>query len=291
MQYARCTVDNKVWEASDFENLPEGQLDHKRRSLLCVECGEFAWFRKESSHGHPAHFCAHHNEDCGLRVEYALIDGNRDDLTDSDNIIGSNDAIIVQLDQERGDNVDVSEVKEPPALGGGEGGRRHVLKEKGVAFAQHFSLRKILLRLVQSPTFRDSNKQVAIYRNKDDVLIRGAVRDVISSFANISPERHDDQTMLFWGPIASAGTTDDGKLWLNSSDRHQSVSVSIFPNIVKYFLKVFKINDLEELAGSHVLVAGRCYISKSTGKPIIWCGSPKYIVLRRYRDGKLKADL
>jgi len=291
MQYARCTVDNKVWEASHFEAIPKEQLEIKRRSLICEQCGEFAWFRKESSHGHPAHFCAHHKDDCGLRVEYIVVDDHRDEATVADNTVGSSDAIIVQLDQERGDTIDVTEVKEPPAPGVGEGGKRHVLKGEGFTFAQHFTLRKILFRLVQSPDFQNSNKQIAIYRNKEEVFVRGGVQSVVSNFADISSHLHDNQSMLFWGPIASAGKTKDGKLWLNSSEKHQSASISIFPDIVEDFLRIFKIDDLEDLAGAHVLVAGNCYISRSTGKPVIWCASPKYIVLRRYRDEKLRVEL
>lgn len=289
MQYARCTDDGRVWEASRFAALSTDVLEAKRRNLICVQCNEFAWFRKESSHGHPAHFCAHHRDDCDLRVEYVVVDDQRNDTTLAEGEVAAGDTIIVRLDQERGGQVDVTEVQRPPTPGQGEGGRTFVLRGTGRESEQHFTLRRILLRLVQSPEFRNSNRLIVFYRNEEEVFVRGPVRDVVASFADIT-RQHNDRQMLYWGPIASAGKTPDGKLWLNSSDRYQGVSVAIFPDIVEEFLTVFGINDLDELAGAHVLVAGKCYFA-GTGKPIIWCGSQKYIVVRRYRDGRLQAEL
>ena len=241
-------------------------------------------------HGHPAHFCAHHNDDCDLRVEYVVVDESRSDATLAESEVAAGDAIIVRLDQERGDQIDVTEVQPPPKPGQGEGGRSFVVRGAGRESFQHFTLRKILLRLVQSPAFCTSDRQIVFYRNEEDVLIRGSVRDIVTSFTDISRERHNDRVVLFWGPIASAGRSPDGKLWLNSSDRYQGASVAIFQDIVDEFLAVFSIDDLDELAGAHVLVAGKCYFA-ATGKPVIWCGSAKYIVVRRYRDERLQAEL
>lgn len=290
MQYARYTDDSQVWEAALFAVLPTAELESKRRNLVCVQCGEFAWFRKESTHGHPAHFCAHHRDDCDLRVEYVVVDEPRNDVTVADGEVAAGDAIIVRLDQERGGQVDVTEVQPPPTPSQGEGGRTYIVRGAGRESFQHFTLRRILLRLVQSPDFRTSNRQIVFYRNEEEVLLRGPVRDIVTSFADITRETHNDRVMLFWGPIASAGRTPDEKLWLNSSDRYQGASVAIFEDIADEFLAIFDIDDLDELAGAHVLVAGRCYFA-GTGKPVIWCGSPKYIVVRRYRDERLQAEL
>lgn len=290
MQYARCTDDNKVWEATSFAVLPISLLEAKRRNLICTQCGEFAWFRKESTHGHPAHFCAHHKDDCELRVEYIVVDEQRNDATEAEGEVNSGDTIIVRLDQERGGQIDVTEVQPPPTPGQGEGGRTFIVRGAGRESAQHFTLRRILLRLVQSPDFRNSDRQIVFYRNEEEVLIRGPVREVVANFSDITRDRHNDRLMLYWGPIASHGKTPDGRLWLNSSDRYQSASIVIFQDIVEEFLALFDINDLDELLGAHVLVAGTCHFA-GKGKPVIWCGSPKYIFVRRYRDERLKAEL
>lgn len=290
MQHAKCLDDGKIWEALDFSVLPPLELELKRKNLECVQCGEFAWFRKESAHGHPAHFCAHHKEDCDLRVEYIVVDDPRNEATLVEGEVAAGDSIIVRLDQEKGNKFEVMEVQPPPTPGHGEGGRAFIIQGKEKESFQHFTLRKILLRLVQSKNFRTSNTQILLLKNENEPLIQGSISEKVTNFSDISPEKHDNQVMLFWGPIASAKTTIDGKLWLNSSNRYQGSSVAIFNNIVKEFLEIFDISDLDELAGAHVLVAGRCTFS-AAGKPVIWCASPKYIVIRRYKDEKLKAHL
>lgn len=289
MQYAKCTDDGHVWEAVRFAALPSHVLEIKRNSLICAECEEFAWFRKESSHGHPAHFCAHHRDDCGLKIEYVVVDEPRNEASIAEGQVDSGDTIIVRLDKEKGGQVDVTQVQAPPVPGQGEGGRTFILKGAGRESAQHFTLRKILLRLVQSPDFRNSERQIIFYKNEDEALTRGPVRDVVASFADVTPTHHE-RMMFYWGPIASAGRTDDEKLWLNSSSRNKSVSVAIFPNIVNSFLELFELKDIDEFEGAHVLVAGKCYYT-GTGKPVIWCGNPNYIFVRRYRDERLQADL
>lgn len=283
MQYANCKDDGKVWEASRFSQLPSAELEAKRRSLECVECKQFAWFRKESTHGHPAHFCAHHAENCTLRVEYIVVDGNRSDATQEENQVDAGDAIIVRLDKEQGQEVDVKEVQPAGDPGEGAGGTRYVAGVASRESAQHFTLRRILYRLVQSPNFRESQSKIALYRNEAEVLIAGPVADVVFNFADITRERHHEQLMLYWGPIASAGRTQDGKIWLNSSQENKSASIAIFQDVAQEFLDAFQIDDLEELAGAHVLVAARCVVAES-GKPVIWCGSVKNIVIRRYRE-------
>lgn len=289
MQYARCVVDDQVWEAEKFAALPNDELEEKRRNLLCVECNEFAWFRKESTHGHPAHFCAHHSDDCDLRVDYIIVDDPLDDATIDEEQVDSGDTIIVRLDQEQGNDVEVAQVEPPANPGQGQGGRTHRLIGQGRETLQHFTLRRLLLRLVQSPKFRRSNTKVVFYRNEEDILIQGLVRDIVTSFDEIDPSLHDGETRLYWGPISSAKTTPDGKIWLNSSDNNNSTSIAIFEDIADQFLQVFNILDLDSLMGAHVLTAGTCHISKRTGKPTIWCGSPKYIIIRRYRDPNLAA--
>jgi hypothetical protein len=289
MQYASCKEDGKVWEASSFSQLPPAELEAKRRSLECVECKQFAWFRKESTHGHPAHFCAHHAENCNLRVEYIVVDNERGDATQDESQVDAGDAIIVRLDQEQGQEVDVKEVQPAGDLGQAAGGKRFIAGPASRESSQHFTLRRILYRLVQSPNFRESQTPIALYRSENEVLIAGPVADVVFNFVDISRERHHEKLMLYWGPIASAGRTKDGKIWLNSSSENKSASIAIFEDVAPEFQATFKIEDLEDLAGAHVLVAARCVVAES-GKPVIWCGSAKTIVIRRYREQSEKVS-
>jgi hypothetical protein len=126
MQYARSIDDGEIWEASKFSLLSIIEIESKRRNLICAECEELAWYRKESAHGHPPHFCAHHKEDCGLKVQYAVIDDTRQDGTDAVDQVADGDAIIVKLDEEQGGTVEVAEVPHAPDGTGGSGGTRFV---------------------------------------------------------------------------------------------------------------------------------------------------------------------
>jgi len=289
MQYARCTTDGEVWEALPFSELVPAVLDEKRLNLVCEECGEFAWFRKESSHGHPAHFCARHDAECNLKVDYVVSDDQRDDATAEEDEVSSGDTIIVRLDEETGGDVEVAEVQKPPEEGQGVGGRTFIIKGKNRESSQQFTLRKILLRLVQSPNFSESSSELVFYKNAEEVLIRGQVKNIITSFKDIGENTHDDAHRFYWGPIASAKKSDDGKIWLNSGRSYSSVSVAIFEDIADEFLDLFNVDDLEDLAGAYILVAGRCISTgRGRGKPVIWCGTSKYIFVRKYRAASLQ---
>lgn len=291
MQYAKCTSDDEVWEALAFSQLDPALLETKRLSLICVECGKFAWFRKESTHGHPAHFCARHDPECDLKVEYVLSDDNREDATLEEDEVSAGDTIIVRLDQEDGGSVDVPEVQKPAIDGQGVGGRTFIIKGKHRESDQQFTLRRILHRLVQSPKFSESNSNIVFYKNADEIMISGGVKDIVCAFENISKDKNNDKTMFYWGPIASAKNTSDGKVWLNSGSQYGSASVAIFEDVASEFLNLFQIDDLEDLAGAYILVAGRClYSDGGKGKPIIWCGQPKYIVVRRYNAKNLQVQ-
>ncbi|WP_058361646.1 hypothetical protein [Xanthomonas translucens] len=285
MQHASEAGGGKVWEANDFSQLPEDILESKRRALECKECGEFAWFRKESRHGHPPHFCSHHAENCDLKVRYEVV-GDRAPGVNEEDQVESGDSIVVRLDLEDAKKVDVLSTQQlPGAENAREGGSRFIGIGGNRVSNQNFTLRRILYRLVQSPAFRESQHLISLYRNENEVLIQGPVREIAQELSHISRELHHDKLALYWGAVASAGRTADGKLWLNTSINRSDASVALYEDIAQKFLDAFEIEDTEDLAGSHVLVAGRCLYSQS-GKPVIRCGSMKFIVVRRYRENK-----
>lgn len=280
MQDARCTLDNQNWTAERFSRLPGNRLEVLRRHLVCLSCGQFAWFRRESAHGHPAHFCAHHLETCELRAVYTLSTDPRDEQTSEEGQLRAGDGIIVDLDDARpGGTVDVQ--LPPDGAGGGGGGRHHVLPYSGDTTA-HLTLRRLLHRLVASEEFRGSSRVVTIFRG-GEVYVQGAVRDVLVPFQR-AEEVPPEINAFFWGQIASVGLTNDGCLWLNSSATNPrgDTSIAIFDDVREQFMRAFEVGDIEELIGAHVLVGGRCRVA-GTGKKTIWCGSVRNIVVRRYR--------
>lgn len=282
MQYAKCKSDNKVWEASQFALQDECILEEKRKNLVCTACGEFAWFRKESKHGHPAHFCAHHDDRCELKVNYVSVDDHAKDGTVLEDEVTSGSSIIVRLDQETGGDVEVIPAQQNVRDGYENGGRYFVTKNKERESIQQFTLRRILHRLVKSKDFRNSATDIVFYANDNEIMLNGPVRDIIVNFDEIT-EIHRGVTKFYWGPVVSTGRTDDGKIWLNSAYGYSSTSVAINEDIADKFLQLFEIDDLDELLGSWVLVAGRCNFS-STGKPIIWCTKQNYIFVRKYKE-------
>jgi len=219
MQYAQCTVDNKIWEASEFAKLSD--LKDKRDKLICIECHQDAWFRKEGIDGRSAHFSAHHIDDCKFRVEYIVVN---DQKSDAALLTGNGDTIIVQLDQEQGGAIDVPNIQVLPDYHSFNGSRKIIIDGSQRESTQQARLRKILYRLVKSPNFRNSNQNIIFYKNETDILIDGQVRDVIVSFADIRPEIHNNSLRLYWGMIASAGQSTNGTIWLNSSS-YQSTSI------------------------------------------------------------------
>lgn len=66
--------------------------------------------------------------------------------------------------------------------------------------------------------------------------------------------------------------------------RRNDVSVVVYSDIVDEFLERFDVDDIEDLVGAHVLVAGNGWVSGNTDKPIIWCASANNIFVRRYNN-------
>lgn len=288
MQYAFCRTDEVVWEAFQFSQLPSVELSEKRNNLLCTQCGALAWFRKESTHGRPAHFCAHHEPDCELKAEYVVVDDDRGDASEAVEEVKSSGDIVVRLDKEKGGDIDVRPAANVPNGQPWQAGRSYAVRGEDRFSNQEFTLKRVLHRLVQSPSFRSSTARITFYRSENEPLIDGRVCDVTTAFSDISRQDEGDRK-FFWGPITSAKRDNDGKIWLNSAPQYQSVSVVIFTDIADDFLKAFNIEDLDELAGAHVLVSGRCaFTGKGQQKPIIWCGALYQVVIRRYRAANLQ---
>lgn len=289
MQYALCRNDGKTWEAYAFSRLGHSELSDKRNNLICTMCGALAWFRKESTHGHPAHFCAHHNNECELKAEYVVVDQDKGDGTEAVDMLKSSGDIIVRLDKEKGGDIDVAPPAELPGGPVSQDGRTHLVKGGDRLSSQEFTLRRILHRLVQSPDFRNSSAKLTFFKKGDEPYISGCVKDITRAFSEISKEETSENPMFYWGPITSVKTTPDGKIWLNSSPQYQSVSVAIFPDIADDFINSFNIDELDDLAGAHILVSGKCFFTgKQQSKPIIWCGAVNQIVIRRYRAANLQ---
>jgi hypothetical protein len=268
---------------SEFANLPVSELSLKRNALLCPRCKEFAWFCKEGKNKHPAHFCAHHSENCSLKIECAPVSDVKEEFGNEEKI--NSNALVVSLDGIEKGGFEVEAPKDSEVAEGG-GSRRYLPVSIEREAAQQSTLRRILLRLVRSVEFRLSTQQLVIYKSPEEVLLRGKVSDVVVGFHDIQKEFHNDQYLMYWGPISSVKRSKNGIIWLNSSHANQSASVAIFADIADRFVDLFKVENFELLSGAHVLVIGRCKYSMNE-KPVIWCANTKNITIRKYKSASL----
>ena len=281
--WARCTLDNKVWEAQRFARLPDDELIRCRRNLICDQCRQQAWFKRASTHGQPPHFGAHHADGCEHRAEWRDSEHGRFAQSDEADSVESGGTIMVDLARDSDSDLGVSEVQPAPDAASPPGGRRYVKGDFQRTSKLQFSLRRTLHRLLRSPGFRESTDRIAVVSPGGETLVTGPVRQVAIALSSLTADNVVDERRLYWGAVTDAVRAKDGRLWLNTSGDRRAPSVAIHEDLVAEFLAGCKVEDLEDFAGAHVLVIGRCTVS-SKGKPTVWCGgSTRYIVVRRYK--------
>ncbi|MGN2612990.1 hypothetical protein ACTFQ6_14605 [Aliivibrio fischeri] len=283
MDIALCTLDGKEWYADEFWALGEKAIVTMRRNLQCKSCNGDAWFRKSSYGNKVPHFCAHHTENCKFATNYEVIDDG--DGGDAQLAANQDTGIILNLGLDSNYDVDVKVNEPKPDVPSGE--RRSGVEIKnggGKDFPAHLTLKNTLYKLVRSDKLYTSDTKVTI----PNIPIQGLPEKANELFVNFKDVHngYDGLNRIYWGFISDAGLTSDGRLWLNAGSRSDGLSVSINADITDEFRSYFKVDkSLEQLEGCHALIIGDCYYA-STGKPVIWCGSLDYVVLRRYNFDK-----
>ncbi|WP_345987033.1 hypothetical protein WCX18_07640 [Sulfurimonas sp. HSL1-2] len=292
MRYAFCKSDNKQYSARDFEKLPDDELQEKRASLFCVECKERAWFTRSTQNGikdREAYFNSHHKEGCSQKTSYVLVEDERDAAPSTTETVTTADEIAVNLDEKKGGVIaDLSnENKKETSDDTDPSGTRNV---KGLAGKNYTNkdktLRQVLASLVRYQNFRFSDKKIRFYSSAGAIQIDGIVRNEIVNFDDFKPSEGREHK-IYWGLIVTANKSSDGTIWLNAGDSKKELSIKIFPDKADEFIDAFKIKNLEELNGAHVIVVGRSQVA-STGKPIIYCANTNFINLQRYKEEYLE---
>lgn len=283
MDVALCSIDGKEWEADKFWALGEKNIVTMRRNLKCPLCNGDAWFRKSSYGNKVPHFCAHHDEDCPNATNYEVIDDG--DGSGGQPAANPESGIILDLGLDKNYEVDVKspEIKSPTPTGERRSGN-DIKNGGGKDYPAHLTLKNTLYKLVRSDKLYLSDAKVTI----PNIPIQGLpekANELFVNFKNVH-EGYNGLNRIYWGFISDAGFTSDGKLWLNAGSRTDGLSVSINPDIAEEFRTYFHVDkSLDQLEGCHALIIGDCYYA-STGKPVIWCGSLDYVVLRRYNFDK-----
>ncbi|WP_318405645.1 hypothetical protein [Photobacterium leiognathi] len=284
MDIAFCTIDGKEWYADEFWALGEKAIVTMRRNLQCTSCNGDAWFRKSSYGNKVPHFCAHHTEDCNYATIYEVIDDG--DGGDGQPAANPDSGIVLDLGLDKNYEVDVQSPAPKPDIPAGERRLGNEFKNGGGKdYPAHLTLKNTLYKLVRSDKLYTSDSKVTI----PNAPIQGLPEKANELFVNFKDvnDGYNKVNRVYWGFISDAGFTADGRLWLNAGNRSDGLSVSINPDITEEFRKYFKVDkSLDQLEGCHALIIGDCYYA-TTGKPIIWCGSLDYIVLRRYNFDKV----
>ncbi|ALG52080.1 TPA: hypothetical protein ACX3GK_004631 [Vibrio parahaemolyticus] len=284
MDIAFCTIDGKEWYADEFWALGEKAIVTMRRNLQCTSCKGDAWFRKSSYGNKVPHFCAHHSEDCTYATNYEVVDDG--DGGDGQPAANPDSGIVLDLGLDKNYEVDVQTPAPKPDTPVGERrSGKEVKNGGGKDYPAHLTLKNTLYKLVRSDKLYTSDSKVTI----PNAPIQGLPEKANELFVNFKDvhEGYNGLSRVYWGFISDAGFTADGRLWLNAGNRTDGLSVSINPDITEEFRAYFKVDkSLDQLEGCHALIIGDCYYA-TTGKPVIWCGSLDYVVLRRYNFDKV----
>ncbi|MCT7944078.1 hypothetical protein [Shewanella septentrionalis] len=291
MEQVYSTKSGTVINAADFSNLSTELQQTYKASLHCIGCEDVAWFRSATKPNakvaRAAHFNSHHHQgECPYRTSYLVIDDGSDTGNSVDVPVPTVSDYVINLDDNRGGAI--ADIDLPPIPPAGfvtpKGGSIGIGTDKAYEATVTRTLRQILSYLKRYPDFKFSDKRVEIYSDSGQLKIQGTIRDVAVHFDDITPAVDDSQSRLFWGLIVDSYDEAYGGIWLNASDSKSGLSVKVFADIRDKFLEVFKIEDLEELRGTHILLVGKLHYTGKYNKPVIFCPFVNLVTLQKYRE-------
>lgn len=258
MDLALDTIDNKRYEASDFNRNTAAWIAEHRFALECIVCGNQAFFRKRSVSGQAACFGARpHSEDCELATQSSE-EGERAE------------AIERFIRENPGNHFELKlTLPKPPArtigwagLGqnsaGGEGGRFTKWGKKQES-SSTIQAKQVLINLALSEEYRESTQTVATPKSGGKIPIRDyfiPFQDASASDAGV--ERG------YWGSITNVGVHEDAT-WLNTGyKRHMSILLS--GKVKEALIEAYNLDGIDDLIGSYVLVVGELRVSAGSKK-------------------------
>lgn len=271
MDIAKCTLDGKEYNAVDFEKLPPHEMSEKRRNLICIKCEKDAFFRKASRSGQAACFGARpHEDDClfaSAETQQVEELGG-----DEDRIINPGEPIVIDLNYGAAvvRNVDV---KPSSPSGDNDARGRHIGQRPRPNAKKNRRLSTLLRNLINSDTFRTS-QQLIEFEGKEPITIN----QFFVNFADVA-DVHDYKFHGYWGLITDARLDQNGHLWLNSGGRGE-VSCLIKSEYVDAFYQRYNIEDLEDFAGTYLLVIGDKNTSQR-GKPYVTASGLELVALQK----------
>ena len=256
MESARCTQNNALYGAQQFAELPVGDLEDKRRNLVCPECGRPAFFRKQTQNERNACFGARpHNDGCSMCATQGNTRTN-DSLETYAGLLNSSKRIVIDFDHGSPAPRDNSSQSEsaPSANEAGELTERSALNSGSVT---HMRLRPLLRLLMGTLQFSSSHQIVEI-----EGMCRSKACDLFVPAAAVN-ERHERMFMGVFGKISSVHYLPDmGTIWLNFYGANE-LSICLPPELTPGLFHRLGIDRICAFAQANVLIFGFVRISQA----------------------------
>ncbi len=251
MDIIKCTLDDKIYKVSDFEQLEESDLAKKRRFLECNKCGGMGFFRKASKSGQGACFGARpHLDNCDFSShENDNING---DLTkEYKELINSDKEIVLDFEYGTVKNQHVVEIENNAISKNNNGGKYS--SQNGTAESSIYRRLSTLLRnlVYQEDFFKDSKQRITFNKytyHAGNFFIQASY--ITQDYFQKINER---SYRAVWSMISHANSTDEKTFWINTGGNNK-FSILIDNQVHDDFIERFKVNELEDLSGKYILV-------------------------------------
>lgn len=270
MRTARCTINNQVYAAEDFNQVVGFQT--LRNNLVCTGCGFTARYRSPGRDGrNPCFYARPHDDGCRLATpEYEGAQVGTGNVEDE--IFTTGQRIVVNFNV----GTNATAIEAPPTGGAAENGGRRGGNNGGITPREitYRTMSKLLRTLIESEEFRRSTSIIEIPGRGEYVAA-----NLFMNFTDMT-EDHLDTYHGYWGRIADARVSYFSRtLWFNSGDE-DDVSVLLDQRYVGETLQQFNIAVLPQVAGAYILVFGEFKRAQQNEKKFIQITDPNYFTLR-----------
>lgn len=250
MRFARCTLNNQIYNAETFRRLAD--FRRLNEAMVCLECGGRARYRHTGSDGRSSSFIGRpHRDNCSIRTNYSVVNHTERNepvppeeqvLVVNFNMINAQDDISTQPTG----GVVCNDLTQDNA------------EQRQANPTRRFSMRRLLVRLMSDDNFigwpaitfvpgAGRHETTSLFMNLLDVTVSR-----IGEFHG------------YWGAIPNV-RVDDNSLWLNSG-MPENMSVLLDDQLAEEFYQRYPVDNMSELEGSHILVFGTLLQARRRGK-------------------------
>lgn len=263
MKFARCTLDDQIYSAATFRGLAD--FHRLNEAMICLECGGRAKYRHTGSDGRSSSFTGKpHRDNCSIRTNYSVVthtERNEPVPPEEQVLVVNFNTITAQ-----GENS-----IQPTGGVVGNNLTQENAEQHQANPARHFSMRRILGRLMSTDNFIDWPATA---------VVPGAGRhETPSLFMNLLDVTADriGEFHGYWGAIPNF-RVDENSLWLNSG-MPEHMSVLLDDQLAEEFYQRYPVDSMSELVGSHILVLGTLRQARRRGKLYVHVTDLNYFCL------------